>query len=217
MAICMMKKKIAILGASRGLGKSFTLKACQRASELLLVSRKENLLSDLKKRLPVPAEIFVGDFSQRDQQKNVVNALQKFSPQILFYCAGGGPHGNFESKEMKDHHWAMEVNFLFPTELLHAALKDQFPQLEQIIFIGSDVADHSPDPQAASYAAAKHALRGLITSVQKEERSSSIKIHLFSPGYMDTDMLPKDAWPRKQGVVENPETIADNCLKIIFG
>jgi hypothetical protein len=42
-------------------------------------------------------------------------------------------------------------------------------------------------------------LKGLITSVQNENSTEGLDLRLFSPGYMDTGLLPKNAWPRQGG------------------
>ncbi len=212
----MKKRKIAILGASRGLGRAIAIKSLDMASEILLVSRKENLLNEIKMKAPQKTHILRADFSQEDSQKRTLLELQNFQPQILFYCAGGGPFGNFETKEMKDHLWTWNVNFLFPAEIFHFVLRGNIQNLEHIVFIGSQIAESNPDPGAASYAAAKHALKGLITSIQKEERNTPLKIHLFSPGYMDTEMLPPNAWPRREGLLESPEALAEIYMAKIF-
>ena len=72
--------------------------------------------------------------------------------------------------------------------------------------MGSSVAEDKADPGAASYAAAKHALKGLLESVILEK--PDLDVRLFSPGYMDTGMLPQNAWPRQQGLAEDPDAVA---------
>jgi NAD(P)-dependent dehydrogenase (short-subunit alcohol dehydrogenase family) len=67
-----------------------------------------------------------------------------------------------------------------------------------VILLGSAVAEASADPGAASYCAAKHALKGLIASLRAEIPAWDLR--LFSPGYMDTEMLPGNAAARRQGV-----------------
>ena len=61
--------------------------------------------------------------------------------------------------------------------------------LEQVIAVGSAIAEDRADLSAASYSAAKHALYGLWKSVNKE-LDAELDFRLFSPGYMKTPMLP---------------------------
>lgn len=196
--------RIAILGASRGLGAELAQHIHKEApdSVLLLSSRKEAPLKILAR---AGDWVAVSDFSNTDQQEKLIATLRDFKPETLFYVAGGGPFGAYEGKEWKDHLWAMEVNLLFPARVLHALMAEVELRgaIRKIVFVGSAIAGQRPDPKASSYAAAKHGLRGLITSIQAER--PSVDIQLFEPGYMETDMLPRHAWPRQQGIAANPK------------
>lgn len=180
------------MGASRGLGAAF--------AEIL--SRKNISCSSFSRKL--------NGFDAHSQEKwsSWRDQWMDLGPTHIIYFAGGGPHGNFGSKEFKDHLWSFRVNFEFPAYLLHSILSsNDCPQLQQICFIGSAIAEAAADPQAASYSAAKHALLGLISSVQQEEHGS-LDLRLFSPSYMDTTLLPANAWPRQR-----PETV-HSSLKV---
>lgn len=195
-----LKERWLILGASRGLGRAFSLEAAQTLgpeSELLLVARKRNALESLRSEVEekgIRAEVLSADFALKEAQPLVLEKLADWNPQRIFYFAGGGPYGRFEDKDWKDHEWALQVSALFPLRLLHASLK--WPKVQQWVFIGSAIAENSADPFAVSYAASKHALLGALRSVQAE---TSKDIRMFSPGYMDTDLLPPNAKARQGG------------------
>lgn len=193
--------KFLVLGGSRGLGAEIMKQLSAKGYQALSFSRKNNF-----------------DFSK---QNNWLTYLEKFkseSPHAIIYSAGGGPYGKFADKEFHAHEWAWRVNFYFPAFLLHDVLRNQnsWPDLKKICFIGSAIAESKPDPMAASYAAAKHALRGLVTSVQGEG-TGTVDVQIFSPGYMDTAMLPANAWPRSQeGLVKSPQQVAEDFLKSLL-
>lgn len=131
------------------------------------------------------------DFSQPADFEELIQSVDKLCPERIFYIAGGGPYGNFVEKEWKDHQWALQVSFLTPMKLLHHCLKRPF--LKQIIAVGSAIAEDKADSGAASYAAAKHGLKGLVHSLQAETEKD---VRLFSPGYINTEMLPLAAQGR---------------------
>ncbi len=207
-------KKWLLLGASRGLGKSFfNFAKIQGAPELVRMSRRSEISRDFSKP---------GNFTE------ICQTIANLQAERIFYFAGGGPYGNFQDKAWKDHQWALNVNFVFPAFLLyHIIQSSHLSALKQIIFIGSSIAETEVDPQASMYCASKHALKGLITSVQyelksKAERKESgnkseeklgkkpLDLRLFSPGYMDTELLPPHAWPRQQaGLVVSPDKVAE--------
>lgn len=200
--------KVAILGASRGFGAALVeqLLPIVPEGQLLLSSRKFELLKGLARDgdIVVPA-----DFTFAADQDLLLQNVLDFQPSHLFYVSGGGPHGEFGKKSWKDHQWAYELNLLFPAKLAWSQLSNN--RSLHIIFIGSAIADNKPDPLASSYASAKHGLRGLVTSLQNE--NSAIQFTLFSPGYMDTALLPQGSKPRRDGNVEDPKSVAKRCLK----
>jgi short-subunit dehydrogenase len=129
--------------------------------------------------------------------------LRRFQADQVFYLAGGGPYGDFQNKAWKDHLWAWEVTFLSAARLLHFILAEF--KGSQMVLCGSSVAESQGDARAASYASAKHALKGLYESVRLE--NPDFDLRLFSPGYLDTELLPKNASVRYKGVW-NPELAA---------
>ncbi|MCE3010926.1 MAG: SDR family oxidoreductase [Proteobacteria bacterium] len=194
-------KRILCVGARRGFGKAVG----DLLSSQAVVYRTSRRYEDKEYEWKL-------DASLEDSRKAILQKIQQTEITKVFYFAGGGPYGPFALKQWKDHEWAWRVNFETPAFLLHAFLSGSVPQLEQVIFVGSGIAESQPDPGAASYSAAKHALCGLITSLQKE--SPPFDLRLFSPGYMDTEMLPPNARPRQPGQrILNPQEMAVQFLK----
>lgn len=196
------QEKILLLGASSGLGKATfeLLKDHALCPELLSFSRKNGGM----------------DFSKKELWAQYVNEILNVqSPSRIIYFAAGGPYGDYKKFQWKDHEWSLNVSFSFPAFLLHSALQvDDHSQLKQILFIGSAVAETKPDPKASMYCAAKHALKGLISSVQLEE--PKIDVQLFSPGYMDTPMLPMNSWPRNAGLAQKVNLVAQNLVEFMI-
>lgn len=188
----------SLLGASRGLGFEFSklVPTLDKEIALFLASRSINSF----------------DFSKADLFEYYCEKIAETNPQRIFYFAAGGTYGPFQKYAWKDHLWTMNVDFNFPAFLLRYFLNRK-QSLKQMVFIGSEIAESRPDPNAAMYCAAKHALKGLVSSVQQE--NPPIEVILFSPGYMDTQLLPKHAWPREKGLVANPSQIAKELLKQI--
>ncbi len=206
--------RIVILGASRGLGWALYLELVKLIPQgnFLLGSRK---IFERKASVSITTQLIAEDFSKVPVATNFIAALKDFQPTRILYVAGGGPFGSFQSKKWSDHQWALTTTFLFPAELLHTLLSqsENFPQLRQVMFVGSQIAESRPDKNAASYAAAKHALKGLISTVQLE--SQSTQVLLFSPGYMQTDMIPSDSWPIQQGLAQSPSEVAGQLINFM--
>jgi short-subunit dehydrogenase len=173
----------ALLGASRGLGRAVhqrLLAVGVRPSQIHVISRKSEISLD---------------FADSERWPALIQTLHSLKATHVWYFAGGGPFGDYAQKNWRDHEWAFRVNFMAPAYVLHALTKET-RQVGQLICVGSAVAGTRPDPRAASYAAGKHALRGLMTSVQAEN-ATGLDLRLFEPTYLDTPMLPPNAKPRQ--------------------
>ena len=192
-------EKVVFLGASKGLGHAVASQWISKSlcCDALMVARTQEPMIEIASQSPSNHQVFPCDLATSSAIPGLVQEIQAFEPHRIFYFAGGGPFGTFEKKEWKDHQWALQLSFLTPAEIIHHFCRNPIESLKQIVVIGSKIADNKPDPNAASYAAAKHGLRGLINSLQEEEIAQRIDLRLFRPGYMDTNLLPPNAKPRK--------------------
>lgn len=186
------------MGSTSGLAQEFQkIAELNSDAEILKISRSID-----------PAKY---DFTKRDLWERLVADFEKLNPTRIFYFAGGGPYGAFAKKEFKDHQWAWRLNFEFPCFLIHQLANSSHSgesfSLKQFIYVGSAVAENG-DAFAASYAAGKVAMKGLAQSLIAED-SLPFELKIFSPGYINTKMLPANAWPRQQaGLVQEPQKVA---------
>ncbi len=195
----MKKEKLFIIGARRGLGREiFNQWNVDFPGDVIAVSSRREFSAG-------NAQIFLFDMSVPEDVETLLKELATFSPTKVFYVAGGGPYGSFAEKNWKDHFWALQVSLLSPLRIVHFCLN--LPSVEQIVVVGSAIAENQADPGAASYAAAKHGLKGCISSLQNEVTKD---VRLFSPGYMSTEMLPPEAQARvgKATPIDSPAFIA---------
>ena len=191
-------ERVLVLGGSRGLGKALVDYFQNNSISAESISRKSE---------------HSFDFSKIESWPAVVEKIRSLQPTRIFYCAAGGPYGDFQKYEWKDHAWSMKVSFEFPAYLIHQLLKSEVVGLKQVCVIGSSIAENQADPGAAMYCAAKHGLKGLILTLQKQDLAFDLR--LLSPGYMNTDLLPKGTKPRNQGQSVDPASIAGLMIRSI--
>jgi len=215
-----LNEKFIMLGASRGLGWCTyqLLQILKQPSDFLINSH--NVLVKTGE-IAQNTKLIQQDFSKPGIDQEFETQLKKFGPTHLIYFAGGGPYGFFQDKKWSDHQWSLQTSFLYPAELLHSIMAhpEAWPALKKVVLIGSSVAEDKADPRASSYSAAKHALRGLVATVQEEIKAQSEKklpqVLLFSPPYMQTDLLPAHSQPRLNDRAENPEVVARRLIEYI--
>lgn len=211
-----MKKKWILLGASRGLGWATyrQLLLTEPESEFLLCSRRiESRSGEIENSR---TKMLSCDLS-KEPQEYFFQSLAEFNPDHIIYFAGGGPYDLYQNKKWSDHLWCLQTSFLSPAQLIHEVLRSStasWPGLRSLTVIGSAVAENAPDPKAASYAAAKHALRGLVATINAEQETRP-KVLLFSPGYMQTELLPLHSEPRLANRAESAEVVACQLIEYI--
>lgn len=186
-------RKVFIIGGRRGLGKNIAEEWARRIPADTVRTTSRSSGAD-----------FRVDLSQDVGVQSLCEILDREQPERIFYIPGGGPYGAFAQKEWKDHRWALSVTLLAPMRIVHHLLRTNYSQ--QIIVIGSAIAESAPDKHAASYCAAKHGLKGLIDTLALEEENKDIR--LFSPGYMATSMLPPNAAEKVGKPVADPQDVA---------
>lgn len=196
-----------ILGASRGLGRELARVILEANGKVTGVARKADKLAQIAQEYSA-FEYVVADFTKLEGQSLVLKLLRDRKFDRVFYCAGGGPYGPFHQFSWASHQWAFDVTFTFAAQVLHQLARE--PNPPQMTLIGSAVAESRPDPGAVSYCAAKHALRGLFECLKLEYPNWDLR--LYSPGYMDTDMIPPNAAVRKKGV-HSPRAVAEDVWR----
>lgn len=209
----MPSERILVLGASRGLGAELVRGLCGLGPSMsvLGVARKEPLLHQLTTECNGQFKAKGLDLSHPDSWPILDKILSEFSPTRIFYVAGGGPFGAFGEKSFSAHQWAWRVTFETPAFLAHRLLQshDHTP----LILVGSSVCENRADAKASSYSAAKHALLGLYKSLREEEPRWDLR--LYSPGYMDTSLIPPNAKVRSK-TLWDPKVVAGDLLTWAF-
>ncbi len=174
---------ILVLGASQGLGLALAEQLSQD-HEICGVARSKSEASFFNHEL-------IFDFTKA-KVSELLEQIQDFKPDIIVYSAGGGPYGRYSDKEFKDHLWAYKLNFLFPAELIHSLGVQKYQG--SIYCVGSQIAEDF-DPLGPSYSASKAALKKLVYNLN-DDIFWKQKLFMYSPGYMNTDLLPKNSQVR---------------------
>jgi len=227
-----MFDRVLIVGASRGLGRAVALYLgthLEKIHAVHLMGRKMDALEATRAAMfqgdslgariglaGTPVHVQSSDLSTPNGQDALCDLIEREGFDLVIFTAGGGPHGEYVEKDWKDHKWALEVNLISPLRAVHVWLRARHrSRLGRFVVVGSRIAEDGPDPLASTYAASKHGLVGFVSSIRDEDRENENKVWLFSPGYMDTEMLPPTAKVRHDGVskIMSVETAAQTLLR----
>ena len=183
-----------VTGATRGIGKAIALKLAELHYNLVIVGRTAQLLDQIKSEIEKTGGrclTVVADLGQENAPGHIMEKTVSHFGQIdvLVNNAGMSHSGPLLETDMETWDKVHAVNARAPFFLSKAAI----PYLKVspnpvIINIGSVVGFKGYRDQAA-YASSKHALTGFTKVLAKEVQKDGIKVHLISPGGVNTEMV----------------------------
>ena len=214
-----------ITGASSGIGCAAAEAFAREGAEVALLARSRDGLEAVAARARGygrPAHVIVTDLAEREQaERAVAEAVTALGGlDVLVSNAAAMAFGAFTEVRAQDFDRTMAITFGGAVNVIRAAL----PHLERtgggIVATGS-IMTKVPLPLFASYAAAKHALRGFLGSLRVEllERGSPVTVSMVHPGPVDTPLWgtatsATGRQPRNPPDLYRPEAIADVLVAV---
>ena len=213
-------KRILITGASSGVGLAAVERFAREGAELALVARGEAALVEaaaVAHEYGAVAHVFAADLADRSAATAAVEAAadRLGGLDVLVSNAGAVSFGHFLEVAPDDFDRTVAVTFTGAVNVIRAAL----PELRKtrgVIVATSSIMARMPLPAFSSYTAAKHALRGLLTTLQIEEREqgTGVRVAMVSPGPVNTPIYDRatSATGRQPAVLPDayhPEAIAE--------
>jgi 3-oxoacyl-[acyl-carrier protein] reductase len=200
-------KRIAVVtGASRGIGKAIALRLAKEGRHVVLISRTEGPLNDVKASIEAnggSASVLAVDISDA---KAFAAAIDKIAEQqgrldILVNNAGITKDGLV--LRMSDEDWdaVVDTNLKSAFVAIRAAarpmMKNRFGRIINISSTSGVVGNSGQ----ANYAAAKSGLMGLTKTIARELGSKGVTANVVAPGFIETDMTANLPQQVKDGVL----------------
>lgn len=203
--------RIAVTGASGGIGLALAEELARHGAKLILNARREEVLREVSATLTARGTDVAcapGDIADEDVRRRLLAAATECfgGLDILVNNAGIGAFGRFAEADPANLRRIFEVDFFATAELTRAAI----PLLHEgttpaVVNIGS-ILGHRGIPYAAEYCAAKFAVRGFSEALRPELAKFGIDLLLVSPGTTDTGffanvlaMRVRLPWRKKEG------------------
>jgi 3-oxoacyl-[acyl-carrier protein] reductase len=189
-----------VTGASRGIGKAIALRLAEAGRRVVLVSRSEGPLSEVKAQIEERggvadvAAVDIGDLAAlRSMVDRVIDEVGRLD--ILVNNAGI-TRDNLALRMSDDEFMqVLQVNltaaFVTSRAVARSMMRNRFGR---IVNIGSTSGVVGNAGQA-NYAAAKAGLIGLTKSLARELGGKGITANVIAPGFIETDMtsaLPEE-------------------------
>ena len=186
------KKIIWITGASSGIGRGLVQKLNTTDNLLLISSRSNPELTNIKNQSKYPSLIrtFPFDLNNDEEVTDMSNKIIESYRYIsqVFHCGGVSQRALANETNMLTSRKIMEVNFFSTINLTNLILPSMIKRGEGDLIIISSLAGKFGAPLRSSYAASKHALHGYYESLRHEVSKHGINIIIITPGFIDTQI-----------------------------
>ncbi len=183
-------KRIALTGASSGIGLALAQALAHAGARLVLAARSEDKLHELARSLPgeplvVPADVTKDD----DRQRLLDRAAERFGGlDVLINNAGVCSWAHFVESSEDVLRTIMEVNFFGPADLIRRAIPLLTPGQQPAVVNVASMCGRRGMPSFPEYSASKFALCGLTESLRAELVRFGIDMLLIVPGLTHSDL-----------------------------
>jgi len=215
-----------VTGASSGIGEQFAHLLAKQQFNLLLVARREDLLSQLRDELQkdygIAVEIMSADLSTAADVDKVIRAAKDKYLGLIVSNAGFGLKGAFTKDALSTVLSMVQVNAIAPLTLAYELLPvlaqrvtdwhGDEPKRAGFIFTGS-MEGEAAFPWSSAYAATKAFVHSLGNSLWEEYRAQGVDILVLAPGSTDTNAPISQGISRDQLVgIMSPQAVAQQAL-----
>ncbi len=188
-----------ITGASSGIGEALAYELSRRGARLVLSSRREDALDEVRRRCPRSEEHVVEtlDLAEPGTLRAAADAVQsEVGPvDVLVNNGGISQRGTAAETEMDVVRRIMEVNFFGAVQLTKAVLPSMIERRQGHVAVVSSVVGKFGTPLRSTYAASKHALHGWFDSLRAEVHDDGIGVTLACPGFVQTNVASNALYP----------------------
>lgn len=214
-------KTALITGAGSGIGRATAIRFAKEGLRLVLVGRRAEKLAETRKLTGLSDAdciLVSGDITEDGFAMKLREITEEHfgGLDVLVNNAGKVLNKTFEDTEIRDFEDILRVNVFGPFMITKAFLPVLRRSEVPVIVNVASQAGHIAYANQTVYGASKHALIGMTKSLAKEVYPDGIRVHLVSPGGVNTEMITQVRPDLNNGAaMTQPEDIADMILFLI--
>ncbi len=202
----MSEQRVALVtGASRGIGRSIALRLARDGRHVVLVSRSEGPLNDLKHQIESAggrASVRAVDVADAKALAACVDEVGTALGRLDILVNNAGITKDGLILRMSDEDWASVIQtnltsaFVACRTAARTMMRGKFGRIVNIASTSGVVGNAGQ----ANYAAAKAGLIGLSKTIARELGGKGITCNVIAPGFIETDMTKDLPAEVKEGV-----------------
>lgn len=200
-------KRVALVtGASRGIGRAIALRLARDGRHVVLMSRSEAPLNDLKGSIEAnggAASVSPCDVGDPKALAGAVEGVGEKLGRLDILVNNAGITKDGLALRMSDEDWdaVLEVNltavFRLTRELTQAMMKRRYGRIVNI----TSVVGVTGNPGQANYCASKAGMIGFSKSLAQEIASRNVTVNCVAPGFIESAMTGKLNDKQKEGIL----------------
>lgn len=187
-------KKVAITGASSGIGKATALRMAREGADVALIARNRERLEEVAgqiRGLGRKAVVIEADITDAEGIKKAVqNAIEDLGGLDVFHCNAGiylrCPAKDLRMDQIRK---LMEVDYFGCLNCVYAVLPYFLEKKSGSIITTCSMDGKKGVPPDAAYVGAKFAMNGFFQVLRQELRGSGVHIGTIYPSRMDTPQI----------------------------
>jgi short-subunit dehydrogenase len=187
-----MKNVGLVTGASSGIGLELARIHAAKGRDLVLVARREEVLSVLKKELEathgINVLVIAEDLMEVGAAKRIFDVLhkQQIHVEYLFNNAGLGGYGKFVQRNIVDEQRMIQLNIVALTELTHLLLPAMIEKQRGFVLNTASSAGFMPGPLQSVYFATKAFVVSFSQGISRELKGTGVRVSALCPGPVKT-------------------------------
>jgi short-subunit dehydrogenase len=188
--------RVAIVGASTGIGRDLALRLARDGASLALCARSKDklvaLAEECKKAgspLAVAVEYDVLAIESHDGLAKRIEELLRGPVDVLVNNAGRSQRSLAQDTELKVTRDMFELNVFGNISVTKSFLSGMLTRRRGHIVVTSSVAGKLGSPISSSYSATKHALQGYYSALRNEVSFRGIDVTLVCPGPVESEIV----------------------------
>lgn len=203
-----------VTGASEGIGKAFAYELCKRGFNVVLVARRESLLTqlalELEKQYSSLVSVLKADLTQPDAIESVLKVTQDLDVGLLISAAGFGTSGHFVASNLHNEQDMLAVNCSSSLSLSWHFAKRFVARGGGGIVLFSSVVAFQGSAHSAHYAATKAYIQSLAEGLHLELKPKGVQVLACAPGPVHTGFAARARL--QMGKALQPEVIAQQSM-----